>query len=309
MKILLGLLFTLMASISMAKETYTIVVASTPGNASDITIRSLADVYKRKTGNTLVIQNIGGGNQIPATVKFANLNTPAIMTTTTSILVFNPVLQKNLPYSLDIFDHVGGVALAPVVWVARTDSPYRSMKDLVDILPKSKKPLIGYATPVEVVNFQVISDRYNWKGVVDTVKYKGTPEVITGMLTGDMDVAVVSNSQVVEAQIRANKIRLIGTTLSNPYIVGDQTAEPVENQIKVKQFTGGIFLSLNKFFSAEAAAKLKADLFDAMKDPEFVQTMNKLGVVPFDNNNSNANLIKFVDDFRNTIKQMNFETQ
>lgn len=293
-----------------AQQSYTFVIPNTPGSISDVVARSMATIYNKKTGNSLVIQNIGGGQQIPAAVKFSNLNTPAIAMTTTGILVFNPVMQKSLPYSLDMFDHVGGIAYTPIVWVVRADSSYTDMKNMVETLHKSKKPLIAYANLVEVVNYHVLASKYNWKnGIVDPVKYKGVPEVVQGLLAGDLDVAVVTNTQAVSTQIQSGRLRVIGTTLPKSFEVGGVTVTPVKNQIGVEQFTGGVFISLNTRFKPEEAAKLKSDLYGVMTDPDFITELRKFNVIPFDNNSSNTNLIKFTEDFRNAIKPLNLTVQ
>lgn len=310
MKVVFALILSTIVSAVAAQQSYTFVLPNTPGSISDVVARSMANVYNKKTGNSLVIQNIGGGQQIPAAVKFASLNTPAIAMTTTGILVFNPVMQKSLPYSLDMYDHVGGIAYTPIVWVARADSPYQNMKDLVDNLHKSKKPLIAYANLVEVVNYHVLSAKYNWgNGVVDPVKYKGVPEVVQGLLAGDLDVAVISNTTAVMAQVQAGKLRAIGTTLPTRLDVGGTWAQPVKQQLGLEQYTGGIFVSLNKLFKPEEAAKLKTDLYAVMTDPEFIADLIKFGTIPFENNNSNQNLIKFTEDFRNAIRPLNLSVQ
>jgi len=310
MKTILAVILSTIVSAVSAQQSYTFVIPNTPGSISDVIARSMATIYNKKTGNSLVIQNIGGGQQIPAAVKFANLNTPAVAMTTTGILVFNPVMQKTLPYSLEMFDHVGGIAYTPIVWVVRADSQYNNMKSMVENLHKSKKPLIAYANLVEVVNYHVLSSKYNWKnGVVDPVKYKGVPEVVQGLLAGDLDVAVVTNTQAVSTQIQSGRLRVIGTTLPKSFKVGSVTVTPVKDQIDVEQYTGGVFVSLNKRFNPEEAAKLKADLFAVMSDPAFMVELQKFNVIPFENNNNNLNLIKFTENFRNVIKPLNLIVQ
>jgi tripartite-type tricarboxylate transporter receptor subunit TctC len=310
MKILAAVFLSLFVSLVHAKESYIFVIPNTPGSVSDLVARSMANIYNKKTGNTLVIQNVGGGQQIPATVKFATLNTPAIAMTTTGILVFNPVIQKSLPYSLDIFDHVGGISYAPIVWVVRADSPYKNMQDLVNNLPTSKKPLVAYANLVEVINFHVIANKNNWnKNQVEPVKYKGVPEAVQGLLAGDLEVAVVSYTKVIGSQIQAGKLRAIGTTLPKTYTADGIDIASVKQQIGVDQYTGGVFIALNKYFKPEEAAKLKKDIYEIMADPEFIQDVIKFGGIPFENNNSNENIIRFAENFRNIVRLLNLNLQ
>jgi tripartite-type tricarboxylate transporter receptor subunit TctC len=309
MKFIFALALSLVSSLSMAKESYTLVVPNTVGSASDIVIRTLSEVYNKNTGNKLIIQNVGGGNQAPAAVRFSNINTPAILLTTTGIMVFNPLVQKNLPYSLDIFDHVGGVALSPVVWVVRADSPYQNMQDLVSKLPSSNRPLVAYANLVEVVNLHMIARKNNWSPKqVEPVKYKGVPEVVQGLLANDLEVAVVSTTQAVIAGVESGKLRIIGTTVDTPLTMKNTKQEiiPVTRQIDVEQFTGGIFLSLNKLFTPEEAKKIKQDLMIAMRDPAVLETLDKLNQIPF-NNARHTDLNAFFKNFKDKVDSLNLK--
>lgn len=310
MKLLIALFFAMIATVGTAKESYPFIIPNTPGSVSDLIARSMANIYNKKTGNTLVIQNVGGGQQVPAAVRFSNLNSPAIIMSTTGILVFNPVLQKSLPYDLSIFDHVGGISFSPIIWVVRSDSPYKSMKDLVEQLPKSKKPLVAYANLVEVVNLHMLSKKYGWsQKTVEEVKYRGVPEVVQGLLAADIDVAVVSSTQALTAQIEAGNLRAIGTTVPTGFILGSLNVPSVQSQIGVEQYTGGNFLSLNKKFNAKEAAQLKNDLYAVLSDPEFLTDLKKYGSIPIQNGNSNTNFNTFLESFINTVRSLNLQQQ
>jgi tripartite-type tricarboxylate transporter receptor subunit TctC len=309
MKFLVMLFLSLFNVFAMAKD-YTLIIPNTAGSVSDLVGRSIAEIYQKNTGNRLIIQNIGGGQQVPAAVKFATANSPTIIMSTTGILVFNPVLNKNLPYDLNAFDHVGGISFSPIIWVVRTESSYQNMQDLVDKLPQSTKPLVAYANLVEVVNLSILEKKFNWpKGKVESVKYRGVPEAIQGLISGDLDVAVVSTTQVVNSFVESGRLRVIGTTIDVPFQINNVTALPVRQQLGVEQFTGGNFLSLNKHFSLSEATHLKQELYKILNDPVFKENLRKFGSIPFENNNSNQNLINFVNSFRSTVSSMNLQVQ
>jgi tripartite-type tricarboxylate transporter receptor subunit TctC len=308
MKFFVACFLSLFSIMAVAKD-YVLIVPNTPGSVSDILARKISEMYNAKTGHKLVVQNVPGGNQITAAAKFDSISTPAILMTTTGILVFNPEMQKNLPYRLENLDHVGGIGLATQVWVVRAESPYKTMKDL-EGLPSSAKPLIAYPNLVEYSNVVLLSRKFGWQqGKVDAVKYRGVPEVVQGLLSGDLDVAVVSITSAVIAQINNGRLRALGTTIDQSLKLDTVIINPVSQQLGVQQFTGGTFLSLNKFFNKDEAEELKQNLYKVLDDPVFEKELDKLQQVKFRNNNNNKVMNDFINNFRSVVSTLNLSVQ
>jgi len=274
-KILFAFLLTAISGVVSAKD-YVIVNPNTVGSSSDITARVLAEAYHRRTGNNLIIQSVGGGNQVPAVVHFKQLSKPGIIMTTTSILVFNHKILKNLPYTNADFDAVGPIAMSPIVWIARANSPFYTMQDIVKILPLHPKPFVAHANHVEVVNLKMLAEKYRWsKDQVQGVKYKGVPEVINGLMANDADVAVVTLTPTIAELARAGQLRVLGTTVDQELNVGGHRVPSVEKFLGVEQFTGGVFLALSPGFDPVEARQLKQDLLESLKDPKVVDSLKK----------------------------------
>ena len=306
MKFIISMLLALVTSSAMAKETYQFIVPNPPGTASDLVARTMATIYNRKTGNSLVIQNVSGGNHIPAAVKAMTASSPNILMTTTTMMVFNAVAQQSVPYDLNDFHHIAGISYAPIVWLARTDSPYYTMQDLVTKLPKSNRPFVAFANNVEIANLVLLARKNNWPNdLVQGVRYKGVPLAVQGLVSGDTDVAVVSTASIVNAQIQAGKIRVLATTVPVSINIEGQNIQPVKNTIGAEQVTGGTFLALNKKFDPTTAAKVRADLLEVLSDPEFLAEIQKGNQIPFDNKGSDQTVVKFFEDFRKTLRELN----
>lgn len=275
MKKLLCILLMTLAGVASARD-YVIVNPNTAGSASEITARVLAEAYNRRTGNNLIIQSVGGGNQVPGVVHFKQLPKPGIMMTTTSILVFNHKILKDLPYTNSDFDAVGPIAMSPIVWIARADSPFHTMQDIVKLLPQHSKPFVAHANHVEVVNLKMLAEKYRWsKDQVQGVKYKGVPEVINGIMSSDADVAVVTLTPTIAELARAGRLRVLGTTVDQELNVGGHRVPSVEKSLGVEQFTGGVFLALSPGFDPAEARQLKQDLLESLKDPKVVDSLKK----------------------------------
>jgi tripartite-type tricarboxylate transporter receptor subunit TctC len=267
------------STIATAKE-YLIINPNTAGSLADTTARVLAEAYKKRTGNTLIVQNVGGGYQIPGVVHFKQLREPAIMINTTGTLVFNQKMMQNLPYQDEDFDHVSAISLTPAVWVVRVDSPYHDMKDLVKTLPASSKPFVGYSNTFELANIRLLSQKYNWgteqdNGKITAVKYKGPSEVVLGLLGNDLNVAMVALLPAVVEQVKAGKLRILASTINKDIVVAGQRVPSAEQLMKIDQFPGGAFLSLSPKFNPDEAKQLKKDLIESLKDPIVVNSLTE----------------------------------
>lgn len=285
---------------SATAKDYVLINPNTPGSSAEITARALAEAYKKRTGNTLIIQNVGGGNQVPGVVHFKQFNSPAILINTTGILIFNPKMMQNLPYSDADFDHVSAVALAPAVWVVRADRPYASIQDLLKKLPNSTKPFVGYANNFELANFRMVAQRQNWPADrVTTVKYKGPPEVVLGLLSNDIDVAMVALTPALVEQVRAGKLKILANTTKQELQVADQRVPSMESLTGIEQFSGGQFLSLSPRFDPAEAQQLRKDLAESLKDPVVQESLTGRNQVIMEH--GPRAMTEFVNNYRKKI--------
>ena len=302
MKFILSLLFAMSVNVATAKE-YVLINPNAPGSSSEITARVIAEAYKRQTGNTLVVESVGGGNQIPGAVRFKNMAKPGLILTTSSLLVFNPKTIKDLPYSDEDFVPISPVGLTPQTWIVRTDSPYKTMQDLVKELPNNSKNFVGYANPVEVANLHILSQHYKWKPKsVEPIKYKGTAEVLTAMLANDIEVAIVSHAPVIDEHVKSGKLRILANTTDQTIPLAGQSIPSVRRQLGIGQVTGGVLIASSPKMDTVEASQLHQDIINAIKDPAVQENLAKRnqfsighGVQPYK---------QFIDQLRTSIQNI-----
>lgn len=292
-------------TIAQAKD-LVMITPNTPGSTSDVAARAIAEAYHKNTGHKIVIENVGGGSHVPGVLHWKSRPDHAVLMTTTTILIFNPRLLKDLPYTDQDFNHVTMIAAAPSVWVVRNDSPYRTMQDLVNKLPTSAKPFVAYANHPEIVNKHLIAGKFGWKeDQVQGVKYKGVPEATLGLLEGSIEVGVLALNAGLVEMIRDNRLRVLASTHNKPLTIAGKNVLPASQILDVDQFAGGIFLSLKSNLDPVVASRIKKDLMAAINDPLVAQ---KLGV----QNQSVVNLgpehmEKFIVSYRSKISNMKFD--
>jgi tripartite-type tricarboxylate transporter receptor subunit TctC len=267
MKKLLLTVVALCMSMSALSKDITLVHPNTAGSTSDVAARAIAAAYKEITGSTMTVEAVGGGNQIPGVVAWKNKKEPSVMMTTSTLTVFNPAILKDLPYSDADFSHTTIVSTVTNVWVVRADSAYKTAKDLVTVLPGSKKPFVAYANHSELVNFEVVAQKYNLKPRVETLKYRGVPEAVVGLLEGSVEVAVLSINPALIAQVEAGTLRVLAHTNTAPMTIGGVHVEPAQKLLGVEQFNGFISISLPAQLDAAANTELRKNIMAAINHP------------------------------------------
>ncbi len=192
-----------------------IIVASTPGSATDLAGRLVGELLSTKYGQAAVVENRAGaggviGMQLAAQAK------PDGYTLATGGLgnnVLPPVTLHGLP--LDI-----PKALLPVAQVAefvnalviRADHPANSVSELIAYLKASpRKPLygsngIGTSSQMTAELFAIQAGLS-----VSHVPYKGASDALLGTATGDLDFCFM-NLPPTLAMIETHKLKALAVT-------------------------------------------------------------------------------------------------
>jgi tripartite-type tricarboxylate transporter receptor subunit TctC len=302
MKFIVSLLFAMFINVATAKE-YVLINPNAPGSSSEITARVIAEAYKKQTGNTLVVESVGGGNHVPAVVRFKNIAKPGLILTSTTMLAFNPKTIKDLPYKDDDFIPISPVGLTPQAWVIRADAPYKNMNDLIKTLPNSTKNFVGYAVSVEVVNLQLLSQHYNWEAkAVEPVRYKGPTDIITALLANDINVAIMSYTPVVEEYVKAGKFRILGNTTDQSLTIAGQSVPSVRKQLGVGQVSGGILIAASPKIDQEELKQLRQDILNVLKDPAVVESLTKRNQINI--GNDVQSYTQFIDQLRTSLQKI-----
>jgi len=171
------------------------IVPYPPGGAGDIVARMLTNPFSQALGQSVVVDNRGGGAQLIATDLAAKAApdgyTLFLASTTHSI---NPSLIKQLPYdSLKDFSPITLVASSPMVWLVHPSVGVNTMGELIAkaranpsaINYGSSGPGSGGHLAVELLK--------SMSGVQMThVPYKGAGPALSDLLSGQIQVVCTS---------------------------------------------------------------------------------------------------------------------
>jgi tripartite-type tricarboxylate transporter receptor subunit TctC len=199
------------ASSQMAR-TIRLIVPFPPGGSGDDLARLLADPIGRAQGVNFVIEDRPGAGTVVATesVSRAAPDGNTLLMVANSFVI-NPSLKKLNYDPFTSFAPVCHLVSSPLIIAVGSDSPYRTLADLVNAAHAKPGQLtlssIAPATTQHIA-FEML------KRVADLdmihVPYPGGAPAVTALLGGHV-TAVIANYSEVEAHLASGKLRALAT--------------------------------------------------------------------------------------------------
>jgi tripartite-type tricarboxylate transporter receptor subunit TctC len=163
-----------------------LIVPYPPGGNVDITARIIGPTLGERLGQTIVVDNRGGGggNVGAHLVAKAPPDGHTLLMGSSGPLSINPVVVPNLPY-----DSVSRVHVVPLVVLAGPKSGITSVKDLIERAKASPGKLAAASAGTGTTNHFGIELFNTMAGVrLLHVPYKGSGPALTEMLGGQVPV-------------------------------------------------------------------------------------------------------------------------
>lgn len=186
------------------------VVPFPPGSGTDTTARLFAKKIGEITGQGVAVENKAGGNGFIAVQSL--LSAPAdghtVFIGSNSTLSTNAALFKKLPYDpLKDFVPISLLSRGACVIIVPANSIYRTLKDLIDDARKRPRAL-NYGSGS--ISYRLYSEWLNeLVGMKTTeIPFKGAGAVVTAVVSGEVDFAVVDASGAIEL-INGGRLRAL----------------------------------------------------------------------------------------------------
>ena len=200
---------------SWPQKSVRFIVPFPPGGATDISARMLGQKLTEIWGQTVVIENRGGagGGVGAAEAARAAPDGYTLFFPSGSVVTANQHIYAKLSYNPEKdFVPVTNVVSGPQVLVVPANSPYKSVKDLIDAAKAQPGKLtfghagIGSQTHLAAENF------VNAAGVdAVQVPYKGEGPALVGLVGGDTAFAVTNVAASI-GHIGSGRLRALGVT-------------------------------------------------------------------------------------------------
>ncbi|WP_233233539.1 tripartite tricarboxylate transporter substrate binding protein [Bordetella sp. LUAb4] len=193
----------------------TVIVPSAAGGGADVLTRVVISHLARATHQTFVVENRpGAGGSIGMgqikraapdgyTLGYGNLNTLAV----------NPSLFNQIPYDASKdFALIGPMFTLPNLVVVRTDSPYKSIADLV-AAAKAKPGKLFWAASNLGSSGHMGGELFKRMADINTsfVPYNGDPASLTDLVGGQLDYTI-TNAPIAWPLVQAGKLRALAIT-------------------------------------------------------------------------------------------------
>jgi tripartite-type tricarboxylate transporter receptor subunit TctC len=188
----------------------TMVVPFAPGGPTDIVARVIGERLTESLKQTVVIENTAGaaGTTGAARVARALADGYTLLMGPMSTMSFSPAFFPNLAFNpLTDFEPVGIVASAPIVLVARKETPANTMQEFIAHLKANASKMYNGNAGVGSTSHLACVLLNTQMGVAPTVvPYRGTGPAVQDMLAGQIDY-VCDQVTSVMGQITAGAIK------------------------------------------------------------------------------------------------------
>jgi tripartite-type tricarboxylate transporter receptor subunit TctC len=252
-----------------------LIVPFNPGGASDMTARIAQPFLIKKLGQTInVVNKPGGASAVGATYvltsppdgytillhSFANTTVPAI--------------QPDAPYKWDDPTPLGLLMFGPLVFAVPADSPYKTLKDVLDALKKNpgeiKYGAGGIGSPSIVGIYKLLQAEGIDPARVGSVQFNGSGPTLAAVAGGHVAFSAESVGGTIPL-VQAGKLRALA--ISSPTRFPEFPDLPTGKELGYPQFS---VMTWNGFSGPpklpDAVVKKWSEAIkEASEDPEVIK--------------------------------------
>jgi tripartite-type tricarboxylate transporter receptor subunit TctC len=215
----------------------TLVVAFTPGGASDVLARILGRKLEQILGQPFVIDNRpgAGGNVAAEAVAHAAPDGYTLLNGNNAILATNAALYKKINFDAEVdFAPIGLIGSQANILVVNPALPARSLAELI-ALARASPGKLNFASSGHGLAAHLAGELFKVDAKIDLVHvpYKGAAPALQDVIAGHVQMMFATASSVV-SHIKEGKVRpLAVTTLTRTAVLPDI---PTMDELGIKNF-------------------------------------------------------------------------
>lgn len=280
-----GMLALAFASGAIAAESYParpikLIVPFPPGGGPDLIAREVATTVTTQQGWTIIIDNkpgSGGNIGMDAAAKAAPDGYTLVMGQTSNMAI-NPSLYAKLPYNPQKdLTPVGLVASAPLVIAVASNSPYKTLADLMNAA-KANPDGINYASSGSGTVAHLATEQLQRIANVKLthVPYKGAAQGVTDLIGGQIQM-YISSVVTLSGHIRNGKMRALAVTSAKRSVDLPNVPTVAEAGYKGFEAVTWFGIAAPAGVSKDAVAKLNAAFNKALETPDVRKKLTEQG--------------------------------
>jgi tripartite-type tricarboxylate transporter receptor subunit TctC len=254
-----------------------VIIPNPPGGPGDVVARAFSDRASQTLGQPLVFEYRPGASTTIGTQSVAKAEPDGytILGFPSSGLAVT-LLRKDVPYNLERdLKPVLGLGSIPMALAVRADSPFKTLDDLANAIRKGDLSY-GTAGPGTLAHLSTAQFLNEVKGKATHVPYRGNPDVMVGVMGGQIDFFFAS---VGDAAAVADKVRILAVTANER--VPDLPDVPTMSELGIPNFNPKLWYALMVPSRTPDAivARLYSAFAEAGKDPTVAKRLSTFGVV------------------------------
>lgn len=257
------------------------IVAFAAGGSTDVGARLLAAAAEKELGQTVTVVNKGGaGGQLgfteiararPDGYTLGFINLPAVNT-----IVLDP--ERKAVFNMESFIPVANQVLDPgMIWV-KGDSPYKTLKDLIDAAKKAPNTIRACTTGILSDDHLCILMTHEAAGVeFRIVHFDSGVQQLAGVMGGHVDVAFDNVGSLVK-RIQSGEARALAVTdhVRSSFLPDVPTTKELGYPSIISSSTRGV--AVPKGTPADVVKVLETALLKAINSPDMKAKMDAAGL-------------------------------
>jgi tripartite-type tricarboxylate transporter receptor subunit TctC len=266
------------------KQPIRIIVPFLPGAANDTLARITAAALTPRLGQSVIVENKAGAGSAIGTEFVAK--SPAdgytLLWAAADGISVLPAVKPNVPYKVpDDFTFICQFSETSFTLVVSSALPIKTLADLI-AYAKANPGKLRYGTSgvgsIAHIGFVLLENRAGIQML--HVPYKGMSAVVTDILGGHIEVALVT-PQTISAHADSAKIRIIAVTGSrrSPIFPNLPTLKESGLPDVVVEVWFGVLGPAN--LPASVTARLQNEIAAVLKDPEVIAKLKSANFEPF----------------------------
>jgi tripartite-type tricarboxylate transporter receptor subunit TctC len=258
------------------------VVGFGPGGLGDITARAAAQKMAQSLGKPVVVENMPGAGGIPAAAAVARAEPDGH----TLLLVsgqnaISPSLFKSLPYDpVADFAAVSMLGLFDFVLVVDKASPLKTVGDMIAAARKDASRFnIGTISSGSAQHLASLMFKSMTGLSVPTIPFKTTGEVVTALLSGEVQVAFETLPGVM-GQVQSGTLRALAVAADRRLSFLPNVATVAESGVPEFKLTSWNGVVVPAKTPRDVVARLNKELAKALAAPDVRRRFVELGIDP-----------------------------
>jgi tripartite-type tricarboxylate transporter receptor subunit TctC len=251
-----------------------------PGGAGDLTVRIVAQKMSEDLNQRFVIENRpGAGGTIAMKGVLEASADGYVLGEMGGGQSIATTLFTHLPYDiLKDFSPIGVAASFPVLVAVAGNSPYHSIKDVVEAARKNPGKLnLGAINPGSTQNLSAHLFKQVTGADVTIIPFRTTPDLITALLRGDVDAGFDYYAGF-EGSLSDGRLRIIATSGEARDVLLKDVPTSAESGFPQYVATSWNGLTTRAGAPAEVIRVLNAELNRALTKPDVQQRLRGLGL-------------------------------